>query len=323
MHETKGNLGGFSMHILTAEQFTVEELEGMFQRADELRQQDEFIAGRRELKQLHLGRIMLSTFYEPSTRTRFSFEIGAEKLGIGVVTTENAAEFSSAAKGETIEDTVRVFEQYNVDAISLRTKEDGMADRAASATKVPILNGGDGKGEHPTQAVLDTYTIQKEVGSLNGLNVVMGGDLAHGRTVRSLSMMLAKYSDNRITFVSTPELKIGDDIKAYLSERGVVFEETMELYDALRGGDVIYWTRPQLERHNGDSKLAVGNDHYVLDASALEVMKPDSIIMHPLPRNLEIPTSTDSDPRARYFQQAGNGLYVRMAMLDNIMTQLP
>ena len=308
-------------HILTAEQFSHEELQRLFTKADEFRKSDESITDRLKMMQQHVGRIMLSMFYEPSTRTRFSFEIAATKLGIGVVGTENAGEFSSVTKGETIEDTVRVFSEYGIDAISLRTKEEGHAARAASVSEVAIINGGDGKAEHPTQAVLDMYTIQESLHRLDNLNVVIAGDLKHGRTARSLAQMLSKYPNNHIKFLSTPELQIGDDIKTRLAEDGTTFEETSEMYDALRSADVAYWTRLQKERHTDD--LVFNQDAFILDAAALEVLPESAIIMHPLTRNHEIPVSTDNDPRAKYFRQAGNGLYVRMAMLDEIMGARP
>ena len=308
-------------HILNAEQFDTEQLGQLFSQADYFRDNDRAIADRCEVMQSHVGRIMLSEFYEPSTRTRFSFEIAATKLGIGVVSTENGSVTSSAVKGETIEDTMRVFNEYGVDAIVLRTKEDGYAARAASVSKIAVINGGDGKGEHPTQAVLDMYTIQEQLNQLDGLNVVMGGDLAHGRTVRSLSKLLSLYPDNHISFLSTPELQIGEDIKLHLKKNGTSFEETSDMYGVLSQADVVYWTRLQLERHSGKS-LTMGQEHFILDAKALDVMPKDAIIMHPLPRIAEIPVSTDQDPRAKYFRQAGNGLYVRMAMLDRIMKKL-
>jgi aspartate carbamoyltransferase catalytic subunit len=235
-------------HILASEQFDAGQLETVFDRADEFRETQRRIHDRREVMKLHEGRIMLSTFYEPSTRTRISFEVAAWKLGFKISGTENASEFSSAAKGESIEDTIKVFNEYGVDAISLRTKEDGYANRAAAVSDVAILNGGDGIGEHPTQAVLDMYTIQNNFEQLSNLNVVIGGDLAHGRTARSLALLLSKYPGNRISFVSTPELQIGRDIKAKLHEDGTRFSETGEMYDALRTANVVYWTRLQKER---------------------------------------------------------------------------
>jgi aspartate carbamoyltransferase catalytic subunit len=309
-------------HILTANQFDHDELARLFGRADFFREQDSSIVTRRKTMKLHHGRIMLSMFYEPSTRTRFSFEIAATKLGIAVVGTENAAEFSSAAKGETIEDTVRVLNEYGVDAICMRTKEDGHAARAASVSTAAILNGGDGKAEHPTQAVLDIYTIHKHFGHLDNLRIIMGGDLAHGRTVRSLALLLSTYKNNHIVFVSTPDLRIGQEIKDRLVKSGTTFEEIDDMKKALANADVVYWTRLQLERHKNTS-LSLGADTFILDKRALGYLPKDAIIMHPLPRVQEIPPSTDSDPRAHYFQQAGNGLYIRMAMLDAIMKELP
>ncbi len=309
-------------HILAAEQFDRQELEQLFTSAEAFREADQTIQSRRQVKDLHFGRFMLSMFYEPSTRTRFSFEIAAKKLGMDVVGTENAAEFSSAAKGETIEDTVKVFNEYGIDAISLRTKEDGHAARAASVSNQPILNGGDGKGEHPTQAALDMFTINDELGQLDNLHVVIGGDLKYGRTARSLAQLVSKYFGNKITFVSTPELQIGNDIKARLEEDGTEHEETSEMYDALREANVVYWTRLQLERH-GDTNVSFDQSQFVLGPAALEVLPEDAIIMHPLPRQDEIPSTTDDDPRAKYFKQAGNGLYLRMAMLDTLMNGRP
>lgn len=305
-------------HILAAEQFDKDILEDLFSGANDFRESDQDIETRRATMDSHRGRLMLSMFYEPSTRTRFSFEIAAKKLGMEVIGTENAAEFSSAAKGETIEDTVKVFNEYGIDAISLRTKEDGLAARAASVSTVPILNGGDGKGEHPTQAALDMFTINDELEQLENLHVVIGGDLQYGRTARSLAQLLSKYSGNTITFVSTPELQIGADIKARLTEDKTKFEETSEMFDALRTANVVYWTRLQLERHQ-QKAVSLDQSKFVIGPAALDVMPDDAIIMHPLPRQDEIPASTDLDHRAKYFKQAGNGLYVRMAMLDMLM----
>lgn len=308
-------------HILKAEQFDTEELARLFTSADTFRDSDQNIATRRKTAKKHAGRQMLTMFYEPSTRTRFSFEIAAAKLGINVIGTENAAEFSSTAKGETIEDTVRVFNEYNIDAIVLRTKEEGHAARAAAVSDAAILNGGDGKGEHPTQAALDMYTIYQHFGRLENLTIAIGGDLARGRTARSLAQLISKYPGNRIRFVSSPELQIGEDIKIQLKESGTPFEETSDTLAALDGADVVYWTRLQLERANGESSIE--QRHFILDEKALTTLPQHAIILHPLPRNREIPASTDSDSRAKYFKQAGNGLYIRMAMLDEIMNKLP
>lgn len=307
-------------HILDTEQFSQKELSQLFLSADKFRENDKNIDKKREARERHLGRVVASIFYEPSTRTRMSFEIAAGKLGMHVVSTENAAEFSSAAKGESIEDTVQVLNEYGVDAIVLRSKEEGYAERAAKVSEAAIINAGDGKGEHPTQAALDVYTIRESIGRLHHMNVVIGGDLARGRTARSLAQLVSKYPENKITFVSSPELQIGSDIKARLKENHTPYEETTDMLGALREADVVYWTRLQLER--GDkTRPQVDQSHFVLDEATLKVLPKHAIIMHPLPRNQEIAKGVDHDPRAKYFRQAGNGLYIRMAMLDMIMRQ--
>jgi len=311
-------------HILSSEQFTNDELLDIFERADTFRLRDEGgLEYRRELASMYVGARVCSLFYEPSTRTRLSFETAAVAMGMGLVSTENAGEFSSAAKGETLEDTIRVLDELAFNAIILRHPADGSAAEAASVSSTPIINGGDGKGEHPTQALLDVYTIQNNLERLGNLRIVMGGDLKHGRTVRSLAKMLAKYPNNKITFVSLPELQIGQDIKDLLEEHRVEYTETGEMYDALRDADVVYWTRTQKERHSqsGDTGAPNPKEEFIIDSTALEVLPQKAIIMHPLPRVGEIPTDVDSDPRAIYFRQAGNGLYVRMALLDMIMSE--
>ncbi len=309
------------MHVLSAEQFDPPALEVIFERASALREADSAGYGsRRELAFRHIGRQLCSFFYEPSTRTRVSFEQAAVKFGIGVVSTENGGEFSSAAKGETIEDTIRVLNEYNFDAIVLRHPETGSANKAAAVSNVPIINAGDGKGEHPTQALLDMHTIQTTQGRLDNLHVVMGGDLKYGRTVRSLAQLLAKYENNSITFVSVPELQMEDDVKAKLDEHDVEYRETVEVYDALRTADIVYWTRMQKERLEHPN--LVTDTNFTIDTSALEVLPEEhAVIMHPLPRGGEIDPAIDNDPRAKYFRQAGNGLYIRMALLDQILEE--
>ncbi|HEX9023955.1 MAG TPA: aspartate carbamoyltransferase [Geobacteraceae bacterium] len=270
------------------------------------------------------GKIMASLFYEPSTRTRLSFEAAMHRLGGYVISTENAQQFSSKAKGESLEDSVRVISGY-CDVIVLRYHKEGGAERAQRFSKVPVINAGDGKGQHPTQALLDLYTIRKSFGSLNGLSIAMVGDLANGRTVRSLSIMLAKhFPDNRIIFVSPKQTKMGDDVKEYINRHGVKWEETDDLKAAAPVADVIYQTRVQRERfQDGDSaiyeQVIKESDRFTINEEILGLMKKVSIIMHPLPRVTEISYAVDKDPRARYFEQAENGLYVRMALLKMIL----
>lgn len=303
-------------HLVAAQQLTPEVLSELIQKAEEYRGLLETSEGRKQLRELYPDKIVATLFYEPSTRTRLSHESAAQRLGMGIVSTENAAEFSSAIKGETIEDTVRVIGGY-ADAIVIRHKETGIVDKAAAASPVPIINAGDGTGEHPTQALLDVYTIWREMGTLEGLHVVMGGDLAHGRTVRSLAQVMSLYPGTKITFVSTPQLQIGDDIKALLKERGVEHAETDDVQEAAKQADVIYWTRLQKERLE-DPSLESG---FVIDEKILGAMKKKSVIMHPLPRVAEITVGVDADPRAAYFRQTHNGVYARMALLDHLFSQ--
>lgn len=307
------------MHVLSADQFTPDDLLQLFAQADAMRAALQDDKTRRELAQKHLDKQICSLFYEPSTRTRTSFEAAALKLGMGVVSTENAAEFSSAAKGETIEDTTRVLNQYGFAAIVIRHPETGTVARAAAVSSAPILNAGDGKGEHPTQSLLDAYTIYRQFGRLDNLKVVMGGDLKQGRTVRSLARILAKYPGNQLTFISVPQLQIADDIKQVLKDSGTNFSESSELSDNLNDADVIYWTRLQKERLETGSKIDAGG--FVITAKHLKQMSEGVIIMHPLPRVDEIAVEVDDDPRAKYFEQAGNGLYIRMALLDQAASQ--
>ncbi len=259
---------------------------------------------------------MFTLFYEPSTRTRVSFEAAANNLGLRVVGTENAREFSSSAKGETIEDTIRVLCQYHPAAIVMRHHEEGAAERAAAVSSTPIINGGDGRGQHPTQAMLDLYTIRRELGVLEDLHVVIGGDLANGRTGRSLVYLLSKYSGVRFSFVAPESLEMSQDIKDHLAEHSIPFRETQELDEVLADADVVYWTRVQKERLAEGVDYVAVSSHYELGREHLGQMKQKSIIMHSLPRVNEIKTEVDSDPRAAYFRQAGYGLPVRMAIFE-------
>jgi len=264
---------------------------------------------------------MITFFYEPSTRTRASFEIAMNMLGGKVVfSTENARQFSSVAKGETIEDTIRVLCSYKPNVIVIRADEQGMVKRAAQFSSVPIINAGDGTGQHPTQALLDIYTIQKEIGRINGTTIAMVGDLTRGRTVRSLSYLYAKFPDVKIYFVAPPTLKIKEDIKEYLKKHNVWFQEEDDLKKVAPLVDVIYQTRIQKERTSsleGTEELIKGS--YIINQEIMNLMKKDAIVMHPLPRVDEISSEVDIDHRAAYFRQAENGLYIRMALLQMLL----
>ncbi|GIL53065.1 hypothetical protein Vafri_8752 [Volvox africanus] len=260
------------------------------------------------------GYIMSTLFYEPSTRTRLSFESAMSRLGGTVLSTESAGEYSSAAKGETLEDTVRTVEGY-ADCIVIRHFQEGSAKRAAAVASVPILNAGDGPGQHPTQALLDLYTIRREIGRLDSIKVGMVGDLANGRTVRSLCMLLSMYDDIEIYFVAPDVVRMRDDVKQYLTARGVKWTEVSDLHEVAGRADVLYQTRIQKERFRDMDEYAAARGKYIIDEDLMRILKREARVMHPLPRVDEITTDVDSDPRAAYFRQARNGLYVRMALL--------
>ncbi|MBI3458677.1 aspartate carbamoyltransferase [Candidatus Azambacteria bacterium] len=264
------------------------------------------------------GKIMASLFYEPSTRTRFSFESAMIRLGGSVITTENAKEFSSVAKGETLEDSIKVIGNY-ADVIVLRHDEQGSAERAASVSSVPIINAGDGAGQHPTQALLDLYTIKRELGKIDGITLALVGDLKNGRTIRSLSYLLGKYKNIKIYFVSPIGLRVGEDIKIYLKEQQTDYEETTDLFSIVGKVDVLYQTRIQKERFATKKEYEKFNGCYTIDGELVKKMKIKSIIMHPLPRVNEILTEVDKLPQAVYFKQTYYGLLIRMALLKLVI----
>jgi aspartate carbamoyltransferase catalytic subunit len=301
-------------HVIEAQQFDVPTILDLFETAEKM---EEVVA--RGGTSDYPDRVMATLFYEPSTRTRFSFETAMHRLGGRVISTESAGEFSSVAKGETLEDTIQVMNGY-ADVIVIRHYEVGAARRAAAVSRVPVINAGDGVGQHPTQALLDLYTIRKELGHIEGLRVALVGDLAQGRTVRSLTYLLSKFRDIQMHFVAPPLLRMKEDILAHLREHHVNYAEETDLEKVLPEVDVVYQTRIQKERF-GDRALDYEKCRgiYVIDRKALRLMKPNAIIMHPLPRLDEISMEVDSDPRAAYFRQAQNGLYVRMAVLRLVL----
>lgn len=296
-------------HLIDSQSLDRPTIDRLFARADELD-----IKPERTLE----GKIMASLFYEPSTRTRFSFESAMLRLGGNVITTENAKEFSSAAKGETIEDTVKIINFY-ADIIVLRHFEEGTAKRAAAVSDIPVINGGDGPGQHPTQALLDLYTIQKEVGKVDGVSIALVGDLKHGRTIRSLSYLLGKYHNVTIYFVAPSALRVGQDIKDYLDKHSITYHETDDLATVIDIVDVIYQTRIQKERFKSDDEYKRYKGYYQIDLKMANKMKPKAVIMHPLPRVDEILPEVDDSPKAVYFKQAKYGVLVRMALLEMLL----
>ena len=298
-------------HIISIKQFLdIDILDKIFQLADEMEKKDKTDKLEHSLK----GKILATVFYEPSTRTRFSFESAMHKLGGDVITTESALHFSSVIKGETLQDTIKVISGY-ADIIVLRHQEEGSAKIASEVSSVPIINAGDGIGEHPTQALLDLYTIKKELGKIDNLKVALIGDLLYGRTIHSLIYLLALYKKVKIYLVSPNQLKLPEKYKDYLIQKKIEFEELTDLNEVLNKIDVLYVTRIQKERFKSEQEYEQAKDAYIIDRKIVNQLKENAIIMHPLPRVNEISPELDNDKRAVYFRQAQNGLYIRMALL--------
>ncbi|HWV24242.1 MAG TPA: aspartate carbamoyltransferase [Thermomicrobiales bacterium] len=302
-------------HIVAVSQFERPWVDDLFDQADKM----EHIRARDGLLS---DRILATLFYEPSTRTRLSFESAMLRLGGQIISTENAREFSSAIKGETVEDTVRIVSGY-ADAIVIRHFEQGAASRAAAISPVPIINGGDGPGEHPTQALLDLYTIRRELGRLDGLKVALVGDLRFGRAARSLALMFRETKDTELIFVSPGAVPMGQDVRDALDEAGVPYRDEPDLIAAMAEADVVYQTRIQRERFPTPEEYAAAKGIYVITPDSMTALKPDGILMHPLPRVDEISPAVDSDPRAAYFRQAHYGVFVRMALLLTLLGDPP
>lgn len=294
-------------HVIESQQFTVPLLMELF---DRTRQMEKVVArgGTRDYE----DKIMATLFYKPSTRTRFSFESSMHRLGGKVITTERANEFSSEVRGEHLEDTIRIISTCS-DVIVLRHTEEGAAKRAAQVASVPVINAGEGAGgQHPTQALLDLYTIYRECKALNGLSVALIGALDNGRTARSLAYLLSKFERVKLYFIAPPGLQIKPDILSYLDHHRVEYELGESLEKILPQVDVVYRThidRERLQRRDIDLST------YNINIETLKKMKSNAIIMHPLPRSVEIDPAVDNDPRAVYFSESRNGLFVRMALL--------
>lgn len=295
-------------HVLSSSQYTRESLEELFDLAEKIKKNPKKYSNKLDDK------IIAIMFYEPSTRTRLSFETAALKLGAKIITTENAGEFSSAAKGETIEDTVKVIAGY-ADAMVIRHKSETSSEEAASVNKIPILNAGAGKGEHPTQALLDLYTIREKRGKIDGCKVAVLGDLLHGRTIHSLLKLLSLYEGIEVYGLSKEVFALPQEYIDILKERNIEYKKCTSFDELPKDLDVIYHTRIQAERFEGD----YGKEEFIINKKVLDTFSENTILMHPLPRVIEIATDVDDDPRAYYFKQAHNGLYVRMALLLQVL----
>ena len=317
-------------HILTATQFKDRELvESLFSQArhfqeiDQIPKSDIKKIAQRQTCQILDGQTIATIFYEPSTRTRFSFETAIHKLGGTVISSENAAQFSSAIKGESLEDSIKTIGQY-ADMIILRHPEIGSAARAAAVSRVPIINAGDGAGEHPTQALLDLYTIQKELGSFDNKKIALVGDLLNGRTIHSLTQLLEIAKGTELFLVAPNPLKLPEKYRKMLQAKNIKFRETDSLAEVLPHADVVYMTRIQKERFGTDLELYEQvKDSFILGPEEVNKMQKAAILMHPLPRVNEISPEVDNLPQARYFNQVQNGLYVRMSLLEHVSQNPP
>lgn len=295
-------------HVVESQQFTVPMLMELF---DRTRQMERIVMRGGTLD--YQSRILATLFYEPSTRTRFSFEAAMYRLGGRVLSTEHARSFSSEIEGEQVEDSIRIIGGY-ADVIVIRHNEEGGAKRAAQVSPVPVINAGDGNGgQHPTQALLDLYTIYRER-PLNGLSVAFIGELDRGRTARSLAYLLAKFERVKVYFVAPPELQIKPDILEYLDRHNVRYELESDINRVVGEVDVVYQTRIRPDRMS-----SLLHYKYAIDSSVLQQMRSDALILHPLPRTVELDKTVDDDPRALYFRQAKNGLFVRMGLLTLLL----
>ena len=304
----------YGKDIISVKQFGRDDLEYIFGVAHEMRGMVERVGTFDLLK----GKILANLFYEPSTRTSSSFTAAMERLG-GSVIPINEVKYSSVTKGESLTDTVRTLECY-ADVLVLRHPETGSAAIAAKAARKPIINAGDGIGEHPTQALLDTFTIFEELGAgqIDGMTVTMLGDLKYGRTVHSLARLLSLYKV-KLNYVSPEILRMPKEVMDEVAEKGIPQDEFDSLEKVLPETDVLYVTRVQKERFEDSADYEKVRGAYVIDPAIMKAAKKDMIVMHPLPRVGEISVDFDDDPRAAYFRQMEYGLYVRMALLAMVL----
>lgn len=304
--------GFYGQDIISVSQFNREDLTHVFGVADEMRA----IVKRVGSTDLLKGHVLACVFYEPSTRTSSSFIAAMSRLG-GTVIPINEVRYSSVTKGESLPDTIRTLESY-ADVIVLRHPEVGASQVAAEYARKPIINAGDGVGEHPTQALLDLYTIRSELGSIDGLHVAMVGDLRYGRTVHSLARLLCLY-DIEMTFVSPEILRLPLDVMKEVRGHDRPVQETYDVHDIISAVDVLYVTRVQRERFADQAQYEAVQDYYVITPELMERAKEKMIVMHPLPRVSEISYAIDDDDRAAYFRQMENGMYIRMALLACVL----
>jgi aspartate carbamoyltransferase len=304
--------GFYGQDIISVSQFSRENLAHIFEVADEMRAVIKRVGSTDLLK----GHVLACVFYEPSTRTSSSFIAAMSRLG-GSVIPINEVRYSSVTKGESLPDTIRTLESY-ADVIVLRHPDVGASKVAAEYARKPIINAGDGVGEHPTQALLDLYTIRSELGTIDDLHVAMVGDLRYGRTVHSLARLLCLY-DAQMTFVSPELLRLPLDVMNEVRDHDQPVRETYDVHEIINDVDVLYVTRVQRERFADQAQYDAVKDYYVITADLMAQAKERMIVMHPLPRVNEISYAVDDDPRAAYFRQMENGMYIRMALLATVL----
>ena len=263
------------------------------------------------------GKVAASLFFEPSTRTRLSFETAINRLGGRIIGFSDAGS-SSVSKGETLHDTIRMVSNY-VDLIVMRHPLEGSARYAAEVADVPVINAGDGANQHPTQTLLDMYSILKTQGTLDNINIFMIGDLKYGRTVHSLLMALSEFENPIFNFIAPEELAMPEEYKLFLKEKGIRYFEHTEINDNINHADIIYMTRVQKERFMDPIEYEKVKNVYILRNNMLDNTKPNVRILHPLPRINEIHTDVDANQKAYYFEQARNGVFVRQAIISHIL----
>ena len=298
-------------HLMSPLDFTTQELDELFDLAADIEISPE--------KYAHVcdGKILATAFYEPSTRTRLSFEAAMLRLGGKVIGFSDAGS-SSAAKGESVSDTIKVISQY-ADICAMRHPKEGAAFVAASKSEIPVINAGDGGHQHPTQTLADLMTIRTMHGSLSNFTIGLCGDLKFGRTVHSLINALVRYENISFVFISPPELKVPDYIIDMLKEKNIPYREVIKLEDVIAELNMLYMTRVQKERFFNEEDYVRLKDFYILTKSKMDKASSDMLILHPLPRVNEISVEVDEDPRACYFKQVKYGMYVRMALIMTLL----
>ena len=298
-------------HLMSPLDFTVEELDQLFDLASDIEKNPE--------KYAHIcaGKKLATCFYEPSTRTRLSFEAAMLNLGGSVIGFSDAGS-SSAAKGESVSDTIRVISCF-ADICAMRHPKEGAPMVAATRSKIPVINAGDGGHQHPTQTLTDLLTIRSLKGRLDNFTIGLCGDLKFGRTVHSLINALVRYDNIHFIFISPEELRVPDYITDMLKEKGITYEEVISLESCMPQLDLLYMTRVQKERFFNEEDYVRLKDFYILDKAKMQLAKEDMLVLHPLPRVNEISVEVDDDPRAAYFPQVQYGVYVRMALILTLL----